>query len=112
VSFKMILARKSKLGIFASCYWTNRAWRGRERLRLDVLRVLGYNMTLHVSRFRCAMRTALDWTRLRFLMGFPVSAVREVSKLDYPYLHVVDLLEEVLFRVRSGTDFADVQSIS
>jgi hypothetical protein len=75
VTLKVILSCESAPPLLALRDWTNRAWRCRESLGLDIVRVLGSDMTIHVSRFRCSMWTPLDWTGNRFLMDLLVVAI-------------------------------------
>jgi hypothetical protein len=62
VPSQMILSCKSASTMLAPGHWAKRAWRHRQSMGLDIVRMLCNDMTFHVSRLRRAMRTALDWT--------------------------------------------------
>jgi len=55
VALEVILSCECVPPFLAPRDWTNRAWRCRESLGLDVVRVMDSDMTIHVSRFRCSM---------------------------------------------------------
>jgi hypothetical protein len=62
VPSEVVLSCESTSTMLTSSDWTNRAWRCRESLGLDVVRMLCYDVTFHVSRLCSAMWTPLNWT--------------------------------------------------